>query len=1010
MAIGVPVVLTSGFSLTDGTVYTTNSVSPGANRLLTLCVENGQAPGATVVGPSIVGNGLTWVEDKAQVFQFGSSRMAVYRSMGAAPSAGVITLTFSLTQRRCLWILLEETGIDTGGNQGSGAIASVPAAVLNSSGAVTSLTASLSAFASADNMAIGFFAARRNAALSIAPGAGFTELVEVDSGLDAEGAGHILMAEYKLNDPSVDATYSASVQQNWAAAIALEIKAAAGAPQGGGGGTPAPGARDPRDWPFDSSSSWNHPIGTGAVYETIVGGSNLTNAYFNASQFTIAVWKASVSDPLLNVTVTNQAMLDPLLCTLQPVPSIQQIRIPSNAVPSPPAWSVGGDAAMAVCDPDLRYVYEFHGARKDANGVDWRTYNFVKTDLQGLGADFSCQRATRASGTSYLGGTVRAGELLNGIKHALGIAIAGPRFNKNAPGGKSYVRPASGSDDPSRYGTTGNLYMGSLLAIPASVDVEALPYTSTGDALTKIKNLARALRLYGALIIDGHGSGSNTVIFGMEYNARSEVSLQETNTQFANDLDMIVTYLKTVSNNGPGSIGGGGTPLTTLAPPFSTGTSTVPNAPIDLQATAVGGTTIDVSMTNQDVAPNLATSTEWWWKQKDETVYTKITLRPAGESTFQFTGLPSSKEIHIQAYKGNDVGLSNPAAVLGGGTFLIATTTPTPTPLPAPSSVTAEPVAYNKGRVSFSAVVGAASYRLEVSKNNGVPTLLEATLAYGSVPYTHTDADAGSGGSSYKYRVQANGATAAEDSAFAESNEITLPSLSAPITLQTNFGPSHAAEWSKPVFTDDEAIRLIKMDDPFSPLPFKNESVMRLTVSSLSAAKEGYLVHSLSSVTEKWMFDVFALPTGFAGPAGDYFTFLQLHDSVNNKILAALRINGTGNVLQLNSEATGDTFPKTIISAVTTNLLHAVQVRVKTGASGQIDVFYDDTLLVSLAGLTMTGWNANQIRFLGVRVPASWSGVFLARHPGTSDSSPNVKPITQASAFPSGPANWGTAV
>lgn len=1018
MAIGVPpIVLTSGFSLTDGTVYTTLSVTPVTGRLYLLAVENVQPPGNTVVGPSIVGNDLTWVEDKSQIFQSGSSRIASYRSMGT-PFAGVITLTFSLTQRRCAWILLELTGIDTGGNQGSGAIASTPVAVLNSSGAVTSLLATLPNFASADNMAIGFFGARRSAALSLAPGAGFTELVEVDTGLDAasENHGHILMAEYKLNDPSVDATYSASVQQNWAAGIALEIKAAAGVPQGGGGGTPGPGFRDPRDWPYPPDSQWNMPIGSGAVYEpTGWAGSPVADiqAYFTASDVGgnagVEIWKTSDADPLKNVTIESNSLgskanpdpTNPNFCDDLVRPVTLSVRVPTAAGSSLDPLSPNfGDNAILLIGPD-NIAWELYQVRTPTAGGGSSTWSNAKAlykyDLtKWSGWSTTCQHGDRASFAGYMGGVLRAGELLNGIKHALAADIGTRALNSSGTGGKGYVWPAISADTGGYLGTS-KVHCGSLLAIPYSIDVETIPYTSTGTNLEKVKNVARALQRYGLYCTGGTGF---SVIMFSSWDSRAEIPY--TSSAWTNDLNLLArTYLQVVTNNGPGSVGGGGTPLQPLAPAFGVGTATVPNAPIDLHSTAVGTTTVDVAMTNQDVSPNLATSTEWWWKRAADTVYTKITGRPAGENTFQFTGLPSSEELHIQAYKKNDPptgGLSNPASVTGGGTFLIVTTTPTPDPAPAPIPVTTTPLTYNTIRIQAPDVAGETGYALEIRKEQGVWTLVDGALPVGGIDLVYTDPNPGSGGN--KLQPRARTLSANGPSAWVEGNEVLTPTLAVPITGQTNFSPNKAAEWSKLVVTDAEADRLMPVDSPFSPAPFKNEVVMRITVSSLSAAKEKYLSHPIASMTEAEYRDVFALPTGFAGPAGDYFTFLQLHDSVNNKRLAAVRISGTGNTLQLDSEATGDTFPKTIVSAVTTNLLHAVHVRVKTGASGLIQVFYDDVLVLDLTGLTMTGWMANQARFLGVRVPPGWSGVLLARQSNWSDQTITAVPLSQPSAFP----------
>ena len=122
-----------------------------------------------------------------------------------------------------------------------------------------------------------------------------------------------------------------------------------------------------------------------------------------------------------------------------------------------------------------------------------------------LGSDGFCL----ASATSVLGGLIRAGELQNGINHALQFITDpshwsrnAPRLNRSAGGVAGFVWPASSSDDPrtDQFATSGNMYEGSLLAIPPSVDVQRLNFRTknNGTELRILRNIATTFQRCGA--------------------------------------------------------------------------------------------------------------------------------------------------------------------------------------------------------------------------------------------------------------------------------------------------------------------------------------------------------------------------------------------------------------------------------------------------------------------------------------------------------------------------------
>lgn len=159
--------------LTRGTDFSapfqTASVSPGADKLLLLCVQVYRSVG-TPATPTVSGNGLTWVQVGSTVLYRSDSRSAVFRAMGASPSSGVITIT-AASSDQVLWSLHEIDGVDTGGTNGSAAIIQSDT---NSGTAAASVTVTLAAFASASSAGFGF-CARFSAGGTFSPEAGWTE-------------------------------------------------------------------------------------------------------------------------------------------------------------------------------------------------------------------------------------------------------------------------------------------------------------------------------------------------------------------------------------------------------------------------------------------------------------------------------------------------------------------------------------------------------------------------------------------------------------------------------------------------------------------------------------------------------------------------------------------------------------------------------------------------------------------------------------------------------------------
>ena len=203
--------LTSDSNAVDAASFATASIAPTADNLILVAVANDAATEAGAVEPTLSGNGLTWVSiGTAKAVT--TARITLFRSMGAAPSAGAITIDFaSNTQNACCWSVIEFGNVNTGGTNGSAAV--VQSATNTAAFPALTVVVTLAAFASANNATYGAFGT--TAGTAIEPGSGFTEVHDV-----AAGGSH-LSTEWRVdNDTTVDETHATGA--NWHA-IGVEI-------------------------------------------------------------------------------------------------------------------------------------------------------------------------------------------------------------------------------------------------------------------------------------------------------------------------------------------------------------------------------------------------------------------------------------------------------------------------------------------------------------------------------------------------------------------------------------------------------------------------------------------------------------------------------------------------------------------------------------------------------------------------------------------------------------------
>jgi hypothetical protein len=316
----------------------------------------------------------------------------------------------------------------------------------------------------------------------------------------------------------------------------------------GCGHTPGPAddihpTRDPALWPFASDSPWNTPLGDGARYAAIrsPGFDPTAGARINTRQWSHPVFIAQADDPTVALHLRGQSR------------PVRVQRVPPQAQPDPMA-----DGTLLLIDVPRRSVVELW--RAERVGSDRIVAEAVVVNaLTGMGLD-SAWHGVRASGGSALGGLIRQGELEHGLGHVLALAVPPQALNRHGPQGNAWVWPAASADDGDgrRYGTTGNLHLGSLLALPPEVALDTLSLQPGPETA-----LAKTLQDFGACITDTVRAGGPVAFQG-------EPAVHDSAARIRPEaLRTLVERLQVVVNHTPHSVGGGGQRRAPRAPAFS---------------------------------------------------------------------------------------------------------------------------------------------------------------------------------------------------------------------------------------------------------------------------------------------------------------------------------------------------------------------------------------------------------------------------------------------------------
>ncbi len=338
------------------------------------------------------------------------------------------------------------------------------------------------------------------------------------------------------------------------------------------------GTRNPSQTPFASTSVFNLPLGLNAQWQY---NQQLASANFfvnTVGNYNENIWTGTASDPLVTVTNTAAAGGEP---------GTFQVHIPNGAIAA-----AGGDQTFSVDDTTSHTWYSF-------GGFNW-TGNNTATVSQGSGeSDFGSGLMVDNSDWDEGVGTLRQNDLQAGtIDHMLRIEIpttmamsySQSSTNSLAP----YAWPQTAEDGFAINGNggppyTGTVPFGATIGIPASAVEPADIAANPGANL-----LWKAMQDHGAMIRDTGGSG-NTVIIQADQDVDPNDPLIQGMDQYGGE---ILAAAQILTNQGPNSINGGGTPIVPLDPaPSDAPTPTPTPTPTPAPAPSANDTVVRAGST-----------------------------------------------------------------------------------------------------------------------------------------------------------------------------------------------------------------------------------------------------------------------------------------------------------------------------------------------------------------------------------------------------------------------------
>jgi hypothetical protein len=327
--------------------------------------------------------------------------------------------------------------------------------------------------------------------------------------------------------------------------------------------------RDPYLQPFSVESPWNMPIHKNAVY-------------VNAEMQAPTAWGVTIDEENI-VIAPNGQMTNVYENGWATADRCRNVNGFMTQIPLPAGFQYNassGNGCASVLDSDGIHYRQFQSLHRcGPSGDAYALVEYPKESMYGAGL----RGAHGGSNLSAIGGSIRVGELIHPasamtdtnayIRHALKLNVFGKKYLKSCLDGSSGYRwpaikadsYACNSSNAVHYGGTVNaMKMGSLVAIPKSVNLEAIQFNTVPG-----KVMARTLQRYGAYIVDDTAwdvFGINVQVghlgdVGQEFSARYGYTIipQSRDDSWAKDMINIIKMLYVVDNNTPTTIGGGPT-------------------------------------------------------------------------------------------------------------------------------------------------------------------------------------------------------------------------------------------------------------------------------------------------------------------------------------------------------------------------------------------------------------------------------------------------------------------
>jgi hypothetical protein len=201
--------LETASSTVNATSFATGSVTLAANSLgLLWCVATTDG----TITPTVTDSAGSW--DVVTFAAVGVRRLALFRRLSASPITSAITISYGATvQASCGWSVVQCTGVDTSGSNGSGAVLQNDTSTDNT-GAATTINATLAAFEDVTNAHLAGVALSIQSTVN--PDPDFAEL-----GDDNESANVLTIeSQWALNQTTCDPTFLAAN----AIIVSVEVK------------------------------------------------------------------------------------------------------------------------------------------------------------------------------------------------------------------------------------------------------------------------------------------------------------------------------------------------------------------------------------------------------------------------------------------------------------------------------------------------------------------------------------------------------------------------------------------------------------------------------------------------------------------------------------------------------------------------------------------------------------------------------------------------------------------